>query len=421
MSTHDEGQPDAAMAEKYFHSRGAAAFAEGRFDSAIRFFRKALAIEDLPYVRCHLGLAYLGKKDLGRAVVEMSKAIALAPSVAEYHYRRSVLWRLKGDHGRADEDLHAACRLNGNYTRIERIRKAAGTLMKAFDRRTAESGRLDRTRVQDEALKRVLAETDAIAEARWAAVEDRSCIVECPAYCCHFKGEPVLHGLVVGPWKLQAIRRFFQTKGLREEEFLGRLPYGPATERLRLILPHAVVKEKGERVVFYPKCTDRGLAAALVPGLPMSIEYGELAWITEEARACAFLDHGKCLVHDLGGEPALPACKEFLCLTGYVFLVLQWLKLAPPDRVSAESMRELNRIALEALLVLSDRLFGNEPLCHMEEEMDHALSQAIEADGERKKALAAEQIGLYYRLRAEYERLFSSQKRLLKKDLAAIL
>ena len=34
------------MAEKYFHSRGAAAFAEGRFDSAIRFFRKALAIED---------------------------------------------------------------------------------------------------------------------------------------------------------------------------------------------------------------------------------------------------------------------------------------------------------------------------------------------------------------------------------------
>ena len=71
--------------------------------------------------------------------------------------------------------------------------------------------------------------------------------------------------------------------------------------------------------------------------------------------------------------------------------------------------------------MLSDRLFGNEPLCHMEEEMDHAFSQAIEADGERKKALAAEQIGLYYRLRAEYERLFSSQKRLLEKDLAAIL
>lgn len=412
-------KPDPALAEKYFHSRGAVSYEEGRFDSAIRFFRKALALVDLPYTRCHLGRAYLGKNDLDRALAEMTKAIGLAPSVAEYYHRRGAIWRLRGDDARADEDYCEACRLDANYGRIERIGAAVEALRKAFgetddDRWPKGAG------VKNEGLRTLLRKVDASSSARRAAVEDRSCIVACPAYCCHFKGEPVLHGLYIDPWKLQFIRKFFKENGLREEDFLGKLPFGPEEERLRLVPPQVLVKDGAERVVFYPKRSGRKLAVTLARGLPKSTDYRELAWITTEARPCAFLDKGRCVIHDLGGEPALPACKEFLCLTGYVFLVLDWLGLLPPGRAATRPMEEMNDIALDALLLLHDRLYGNDRLGNMEKEMNSALEGAIEADERSNDRLVAGLIGQYHDLEARHRRLFLRQKRLLRGDLTKL-
>jgi tetratricopeptide (TPR) repeat protein len=419
MSVDDRNRKklDRAMAEKYFHSRGSASYEEGRFDSAIRFFRKALALEDLPYTRCHLGLAYLGKNDLDRALAEATKAIELAPSAAEYYYRRSAVWRRKGDDGMAGEDYRAACRLDANYGRIERIRTAARALQKAFGRTEGDKWP-NGPEIKDEGLRNVLSEVNASIHARRAAVEDRSCVVACcPAYCCHFKGEPVLHGLYIGPWKLQAIRRFFKEKGLREEAFLGRLPFGREEERLRLVPLPVVVKDGAERVVFYPKRGDSMVGTAPARGMPKARDYRELAWITTEARACAFLDKGRCVIHDLGGEPALPACKEFLCLTGHIFLVLDWLGFAPRGQMLTKSMEELNGIALDGLLLASDRLYGNERLCRMENEMGSALEGAVEADARGDDGLVADLIGRYRDLEKRYRRAFSRQKRLLKEDV----
>ncbi len=413
MGDRNRTKPDRAMAEKYFHSRGAVSFEEGRFDSAIRFFKKALALVDLPYTRCHLGLSYLGKNDVDRALVEMTKAIELAPSVAEYYHRRSAVWRLKGDVARADEDCREACRLDPNYDRMERITAAAGALQKAFGRTDVPSG----TKVRDVGLRTILSEVDASISARRAAVEERSCIMACPAYCCHFKGEPVLHGLYVSPWKLQAVRRFFKENRLKEEDFLGKLAFGPEEERLRLVPPHMVVRDGAKRVVFYPKQSDRLLPAALVLGLPRATDYREIAWITAEARACAFLDKGRCVIHDLGGEPALQACKEFLCLTGYVFLVLDWLGLAPQGLLTTMSMEELNALAVEALLSASGRLYGNARFRNVEAEMENALRAAIDADARSNDRLVADLIGQYRDLETRHRRLFSRQKKLLEEDL----
>jgi len=413
-------QPDRARLEKYFHSRGAASYEEGRFDSAIRFFRKALALEDLHYIRHHLALSYLGKNDLDRALLEMSKAVELAPSVAEYYDRRAAMLQMKGDRLGAEEDYREACLLDANYARIGPIRAAAKALHEAFGPEQEEGGRPEHAEVRDEGLRNLLQEANASIEARRRAVERRSCILECPAYCCHFKGEPVLHGLFIGPWKLEAIRRFLKAKGLREEDFLGRLPCGPEEKRLRLIPPHMAVLDRAERVVFYPKRSDRLLAPVLVPGLPMSTDYRELSWITAEARACIFLDKRRCIIHDLGGEAALPACKEFLCLTGYVFVILDWLKVALPGGCAARPMEELNKIALEALLLLSDRLFGNEPLHDMEKKMESLLRRAVEADRQARVGLVKELTGLYRSFRERHGRLFSRQKKLLQMDLAAL-
>lgn len=250
-----------AMAEKYSHSRGAASCDAGKFDSAIRYFRKALALEDLPYTRLHLGLAYLGKHDLRRALTEMTKAIELAPSEAEYHYQRSAVWRLMGNAERADEDSRAAVRLDPNYGRIEEIRKAAGTLQAAFGRMEEDAGP-DESGVKNEALRVILREAASLGAARKKALEDASCpVAACPAYCCHFKGKPVLHGLWIGPWKLQAVKRFLKEKGLGEEDFLAKAPFDAGQERYRLVPPHVVVKDRANGCV--PSESERSAPGSL--------------------------------------------------------------------------------------------------------------------------------------------------------------
>ncbi len=39
------------------------------------------------------------------------------------------------------------------------------------------------------------------------------------------------------------------------------------------------------------------------------------------------------MIHDLGDEPSLPSCKEFLCMTGLVFIVLDFLGAVSKDKL----------------------------------------------------------------------------------------
>ena len=220
-----QGVLDRAMAEKYYHSMGAALYEEGRFDEAIRFFEQALSLDEQPYTRCHLGLSFMAKDDLDRALKETTRAIQLCPAEAEYYYRRSAVWRRSGEHARAIADMEEAARLDPNYRRIERIRAGAERLGKAACGGKAQVG---------------------------------SCIVPCPAYCCYFSHEPVVHGVCIGPWKLRAIRQFLQEKGLHEAEFLERLLFSEEEQYVRMIPPHFVVKEQGQKVVFFPKRKKQG-------------------------------------------------------------------------------------------------------------------------------------------------------------------
>ena len=309
------------MAEKYCHSMGAALHEEGRFDEAVRFFEEALCLDEQPYTRCHFGLSLMAKGDLDRALKETTRAIQLCPAEADYYYRRSAVWRRSGEDGRALADLEAAARLDANYRRIDRIRAGAERLGKAACGGRARGG---------------------------------SCIVPCPAYCCYFSHEPVVHGVCIGPWKFRAIRRFLEEKGLDEAEFLGRLLFGEEERYVRMIPPHFVVKEHGQNVVFFPERKKRVLGRRRAADLPRGRNYEPLAWITAGARPCAFLDNGKCAVHDLGDEPALPACKEFFCLTGFVFLSLSRLGLVSSSEIRTKDMEELNRIAAETLVAVSE-------------------------------------------------------------------
>ncbi len=433
------------LVEKHFHSRGAASYEEGRFDQAIRFLRKALTLEEHAYTRYHLSLSYLGKGNLDFALREITRAIRLAPSCAEYYERRAAMWRLRGDTLKGQEDEAQAVGLDADYRRIGRIRTAIEALRAAF-RPSAPAEGHGSPRPESEELKEAIERARISADEKAAAVAERSCILStsaasvsgeaptgfagrggaepqpsCPAYCCHFIGEPVLHGLCIGPWKLQAIRRHSREKGLSEEDLLGRLPFGPEEKRLRLIPPHVVVKEAGEPVVFYPRRKGRPLGKARLKGLPKTIDFREPVWITADAKACAFLDEGRCAIHDLGDEPALPACKEFLCLTAYVFLILDHLGFKEVRGMLARPMEELNTLAVEGLLLLSERLYGNEEIGRIEAAMGDALKRALEADARKDHPRVAILLDRYQELEKEHGSVLARQTALLRHDVARLL
>jgi len=56
----------------------------------------------------------------------------------------------------------------------------------------------------------------------------------------------------------------------------------------------------------------------------------------------------------------LPACKEFFCLTGLVFLSLSRLGLISESEIRAKGMDELNRIAADTLVAVSDGFHADE-------------------------------------------------------------
>lgn len=313
-----EDELNRAMAEKYYHSQGAVFYEEGRYDEAARCFLKALALDDRPYIRHHLGLSYMGKGDLDGALKEMTRAVDLAPLSAEYRYERSMVWRRKGDGQRADEDYRKAVQIDANYARIGRIRDSAGVLEKAFLGCGMDNERLlqEASRIKNEELRAIADGMVISAKNAEKAFEGKSCIVPCPAYCCHFSHEPVVHGLMIGAWKLQAIEKFLREKGLQQEAYVGALLFDRETHLTRLIPPDYILRHNGGHSVFYPRRTSRPLGTGLLRNLPKGMGYRELVWITQEARTCAFLDRGRCIIHDMGGDPALSACKEFLCLTG---------------------------------------------------------------------------------------------------------
>ena len=310
------------MKEKYLHSLGALFCEEGRFDEAIDAFHAALALDDAAYTHYHLSLAFLGIGELEKAIHELGRAIGREPAAAEYYYERSLLRRQTGDLAGANSDLAEALRIDPEYGRIDEIKAAIEAVRHRFD--------------ESEFLK------------------NASCPVSgCPAYCCHFTGPLVRHGIALGAWKLLSVRTLLDKQGLRAEDFLDRLPFHGEEHILQLVPPHHIIKERGEQAIFSPRRGADVLDKTLLADLPRGPLFQTLMWTNRAALPCAFLHERRCMIYDAGDEPGLEACTQFLCLTGYVFVILEHLKLTGGQTLRERKMGELNKIALEALLILA--------------------------------------------------------------------
>jgi len=316
---------ECGMMEKYLHSRGAILYEEKRFDEAIVFFQKAIELDDQPYSHYHLSLIHKERMEFDKALQEIARAIRMSPSVPEYYYEMGVVCGLKGDRNRASRDYKSAIKIDDNYRRVALIRSSAAIVNLAFP-----------------------------------DLAQQSCpILSCPAYCCHFTGEPLRHGVYIGAGKLYAIRKFLSKKGLQEDSFMKRLLYKREDHLSRLVPPNYILKEHGSRFVYYPGRSAHFLDRAALKDLPKGRDYQTLMWINEKARPCAFLNEKQCLIHSEGDETGLDSCKQFFCMTGFVFLILEHLGIVNKTQIQSKTMGELNRIAVESLLILSKIISGS--------------------------------------------------------------
>lgn len=410
---------DRTLREKYLHSQAAAWHDEGSYDQAIASLQAALEVEEQPYTRYQLALTCLAGKNLDRALVEITRAIEMAPSTPEYYYRRGGIRREMGDDAGAGVDLKQAIRLDENYPRIERIREAARVCEQALDVREF----LDRCRakeVRDRELQAIIRAVEAPPRALDEALEGSCPVRTCPPYCCYFSHEMVVHGATIGGWKLHAIRQMLKNEGLAESGFLQRLEYGGEEHLSRLIPPHHILKEGGCNFVYYPGRAGRALGRTRLKDLPKGRDYRSLVWITETAKPCAFLRDGKCLVYDAGGEASLDACRQFLCMTGMVFLVAKHFGLVADTQLQGKNIGELNAIAIEILLVLAERIFSDERLARIGVSLDDALRLAIEADSRGDRRALALRIDNLRRVHEEHLGLQATLHEQAKQNIAAL-
>lgn len=335
------------MMEKYLHSMGALMLREGRIPEAISFLERAIALDDRSYTRCDLANAFARHSKWSRAVAEIDRAITLDPSVAKYHEQKSRFHQAIGDEREQADSLRRAIELDPNYGRIGDIRQA----LKAIE--AGISGQPDISRL--------------------------SCILPCPAFCCHFEGSPLLHGLTIGAWKLSEIRKTLGKEGNREEEFLDRTELAPWEQEVRqMVPPHHLLREKGGACVYSPRQGRSALPPASLTSRPKGRGYEDLLWIDEDSRACAFLVAGRCTIHDIGDEPALPACKDFFCLTGLIFVLLAAWNLVKMESIVDKTMDRLNGMAVDALLVLGREIYRAEGQDSLQTRESRARKQLAE-------------------------------------------
>lgn len=393
------------LREKYYHSMASALASEGDLEEAVVFLQKAIDIRDTSYVWHSLAGVLKEAGDIAGAVGAMSKAIKLEPGVPEYYHQRGLLLAQLGRPDLASEDMQRAIAVDANYRRIDVITWAADTVGRAFCGEAVPGG-IGKTGVRSGELALILEEFVLERERVSDAFRKPSCPVSpCPAYCCHFTGKLLKHGVTIGPWKLNALRGHFKERGIAEKDVLETFAVEQVEHAESLFAPQDIIKSSGARSVVFPRQGDNCLPAEQVRDIPKGRDYRTLMWIDGKARPCVFLDKGKCSIYDLGGEASLEPCSSFLCMTGFVFAVVRHLGFADEQMLAGKTMREMNGMAIEAVIILARDVYGSEEFTASEQAVLDGLRSAMDEDRCGSKAAVDEAIARYRLLDREHKAL----------------
>ncbi len=67
-------------------------------------------------------------------------------------------------------------------------------------------------------------------------------------------------------------------------------------------------------------------------------------------------------MYDVGEEASLPSCRQFLCLTGFIFLLLTKRYRLNEALLALRTMGELNGMAADLLLILAKPTMEQDPI-----------------------------------------------------------
>lgn len=407
------------LKEKHLHSKAAKLLDAGDCNKAIELFKKAIKIQDQSYTRYHCSLAYIENDQIHEAIVELNRAIELNPYVPEYYAERSKALRMIGDGLSAMNDNNRANQLDDNCSRIGTIKASMQIVKNALYGPVWFEG-LGKKKIKNQKLREVVRDNVEALNMRQEMLNSSSCMLPCPSFCCHFSKETVLHGLYIGPWKLHAIREYLREKGLPEDQYIDKISYNGEKYLKELIPPQFIISEHGEKWIFFPRRQKNKFNKEFLRDLPKGSDCQTLVWINENARPCAFLLEGRCMIHDAGGEEGLPSCKEFLCLTGFVFVVLKLLGLVDESEIASRNIRELNKIAIESLLILASELYGHKSVINHVGMIDDLLKKAIESDRSDNTRVMNELMREYDSSLDSYEKVVSERKEGLRTAVALL-
>ena len=104
--------------------KGRLAAAYGAYESAIRYYQKALAMgTNKSRVFFNTGIAYGELGDYSRALENLKRAIQMDPGQGAYYYGRARVHLLAGNRHTAGEDFKRAAAL-GNLDAIQYLERA---------------------------------------------------------------------------------------------------------------------------------------------------------------------------------------------------------------------------------------------------------------------------------------------------------
>lgn len=366
------------LKEKYFHSMAAALTDEGDLEEAVVFFQKAIDIRQTPYGWYGFSMALQKAGDLAGAVGALTRAIKLAPGTPEYYRERSIILESMGRTDLADEDKKRAISLDRNSERVDTIIEASRIVGEAFFKSVIPED-VEKSEAGDEWSTAAICAFGQEKKQMEDALRKPSCPVRvCPAYCCYFTGKLLKHGVTVGPWKLNALREHFRRNGLLEEEYLETFFLTGEEYAESLFPPQDIMKKGDAEFVVFPRQGRQPLGMEMARSIPKARGYTTLMWVDDGARPCAFLTDRRCSIYDVGGEPALEPCSSFLCMTGFVFVVLGYLGIVNESMLEGMTIVELNGIAIEALIVLAQDVYGNEEVKASRQEALEEFKAALE-------------------------------------------
>lgn len=363
------------LTEKFYHSMASLLVDEGDLEEAMIYFQKAIDTGDTPYAWYGLSQALTMSEDIAGAIGAISRAIKLAPGIPEYFHERACLLDMLGRPDLAEEDHRKALSIDPNYARIDAIRAALDVLHQVFRKPRPIVAASD-IQSGDEKLLNLVKQYGNEQQALTSAFDRPSCpVTACPAYCCHFRGRLFLHGVSFGAWKLKCVRDHLGKEGRAEDEFLDIFTLDLVQNAEKLFPPQDIIKDKNGISIISPRQKEAHLENIPTADLPKTEDYRTLMWTGQGARPCVFFTGDKCAIYGIGNEPSLDSCASFLCLTGFIFVALKYLGIFPHES-AAQSIAEMNNMAVEALLVLAQDVYGHEDAVRARDEFITGLEEA---------------------------------------------